>query len=204
MALRGWAAPEIWSSLYPALALAESLGRNDALLPIPSGLCTNLHNQGRVAEALQWMEKMLDAADATGDVRPRISAHANAVVSYFWLGKLTMAREHGDKLLTFAFEAERDRTALDGITSTYAAGMTSTGCCASQWTWMFGYPDQAVRICEEKDRNARGIGESIRPRSRNGLRTSRNPVVELAPNRTICLMLISLRCAPRRGAIGAG
>ena len=159
MALRGWATPEIWSSLYPALALAESLGRNDALLPILSGLCMNLHNQGRVAEALQWMEKMLAAADATGDVRLRIGAHANAVVSYFWLGKLTMAREHGDKLLDLAVEAEHDRTALDGMASTYAAGMTSLRCCASQWTWMFGYPDQAVRICEEKDRIARAHGD---------------------------------------------
>ena len=156
MALRGWATPEIWSSLYPALALAESLGRSDALLPILSGLCTNLHTQGRVAEALQWMEKMLDAADATGDVRLRIGAHANAVVSYFWLGKLRTAREHGDKLLAFAVKAD---TALDGMASTYAAGVTSTGCCASQWTWMFGYPDQAVRICEEKDRNAREHGD---------------------------------------------
>ena len=159
MALRGWATPEIWSSLYPALALAESLGRNDALLPILSGLCTSLTSQGRVAESLQWMEKMLAAADDTGDVRLRIGAHANAVVSYFWLGKLTMAREHGDKLLAFAVEADRDRTALHGMASTYATGTTSVGCCASQWTWMFGYPDQAVRICEEKDRIAREHGD---------------------------------------------
>ena len=38
MALKGWAAPEVWTSLHPALALAKSLERNDALLPIYWGL----------------------------------------------------------------------------------------------------------------------------------------------------------------------
>src|SRR5690242_2985038 len=38
MALQGWAAPEVWTSLYPALALAKSLGRHDPLVPILWGL----------------------------------------------------------------------------------------------------------------------------------------------------------------------
>jgi predicted ATPase len=31
-ALKGWAAPEVWNGLHPALPLAKSLERNDALL----------------------------------------------------------------------------------------------------------------------------------------------------------------------------
>ena len=38
MALKSWAAPEVWTSLHPALALAKSLERNDALVPILWGL----------------------------------------------------------------------------------------------------------------------------------------------------------------------
>jgi hypothetical protein len=34
MALRGWQAEEVWDSLHPALGLAASLRRTDALLPI--------------------------------------------------------------------------------------------------------------------------------------------------------------------------
>ncbi len=37
MALRGWAAPEVWDSLHPALGLARALGRTDALLRILTG-----------------------------------------------------------------------------------------------------------------------------------------------------------------------
>ena len=38
MALKGWAAQEVWDSLHPALKLANALRRNDALLPILFGL----------------------------------------------------------------------------------------------------------------------------------------------------------------------
>ena len=38
LAFKGWAAPEVWTSLHPALALAKSLERHDALLPILTGL----------------------------------------------------------------------------------------------------------------------------------------------------------------------
>ena len=37
MALKGWAAPEVWTSLHPALALAKSLERHDALAAHPLG-----------------------------------------------------------------------------------------------------------------------------------------------------------------------
>ena len=76
MALKGWAAPEIWTSLHPALALAKSLERHDALVPIFWGLTTNVLNQGRVAEALRWAEEMLDIAQATGDADLLIAGHA--------------------------------------------------------------------------------------------------------------------------------
>src|SRR5690242_18250652 len=46
-ALKGWPAPEIWASLYPALALAKSLERHDALTLIFSGLFRNVLSQGR-------------------------------------------------------------------------------------------------------------------------------------------------------------
>ncbi len=42
LALRGWACPEVWTSLHPALALAKSLERHDALLPILFGLTCNI------------------------------------------------------------------------------------------------------------------------------------------------------------------
>jgi hypothetical protein len=67
MALKGWPAPEVWISLHPALALAKSLERHNALLPIFWGLFANVLTQGRVAEALPWAQEMLEMAEETGD-----------------------------------------------------------------------------------------------------------------------------------------
>jgi predicted ATPase len=60
MALKSWATPEVWDSLHPALALAKSLERYEALAPIFWGLAAHVFNQGRVAESLPWAQEMLD------------------------------------------------------------------------------------------------------------------------------------------------
>jgi predicted ATPase len=52
LGLKGWPAQEVWTSLHPALALAKSLHRYDALAPIFWGLTANIFTQGRVAESL--------------------------------------------------------------------------------------------------------------------------------------------------------
>ena len=92
LALKGWAAPEVWTSLHPALALAKSLERHDALLPILWGLTSNVLTQGRVAESLPWVEEMLDIAKATGDADLLIAGHALACRCYCWAGEFTKAR----------------------------------------------------------------------------------------------------------------
>ena len=47
-ALKGWTAPEVWTSLHPALPLAKAVQRHDALLPIFWGLTMNIFTTGRV------------------------------------------------------------------------------------------------------------------------------------------------------------
>ena len=46
MALKGWSAQEVWDSLHPALALANSLRRHDALVRILWGLCGQRVDEG--------------------------------------------------------------------------------------------------------------------------------------------------------------
>lgn len=52
MALKGWPASEVWTSLHPALGLAKSRSRHDAVLPISYGLWTNVITQGRITNPL--------------------------------------------------------------------------------------------------------------------------------------------------------
>ena len=151
IALRGWPAPEVWNSLHPALALAKSTGRNDALLPILWGLKAHVMTQGRVAESLHWVKEALDAAKASGDPDLLIAGHAIACSSYFWLGRLAESVEQSDKVLAL-YGGDKHRHLVDLLNQD---PKTSAGIHSSICTWMLGYPDQAVRLSEETDAHAR-------------------------------------------------
>ena len=152
LALKGWPAPEVCTSLHPALALAKSLKRNDALVPILWGLWINVLCVGRADESLPWTMEMLDAAKATGDVDLLIVGHQMACNNYFWMGQLSMAQEHGDKVLAL-YDSERHRHLVDILNhdpKTMVSGFSSI--CM----WMLGYPDRAVRLSDEAVAHARG------------------------------------------------
>jgi tetratricopeptide (TPR) repeat protein len=153
-ALRGWAAPEVWTSLHPALALAKSLQRHDALAPILSGLATNIFTQGRVAEALPWAEEMLDLAKATGDADLLIAGHQFACGPYCWAGEFAKAAEHADKVLDL-YDADKHRHLVAMLNHD---PKTTAGIFASICTWVLGYPDRASRLNDEKDAHARWRG----------------------------------------------
>jgi tetratricopeptide (TPR) repeat protein len=151
LALKGWAAPEVWTSLHPALALAKSLERNDALPQILWGLWANVLTQGRVAESPSWVDEMLDIAKATGDADLLITGHMSAGVCHYWLGDLVKALEHSDKVLAL-YDEVRHRHLVDILNHDLK---TTMGVYASIVTWMLGYPDRAVRLSDENDAHAR-------------------------------------------------
>ncbi len=154
LALKGWAAPEVWTSLHPALALAKSLERHDALAPIFWGLTSNVLTQGRVAESLPWAEEMLDLAKATGDADLLIAGHALACACYCLAGEFTKAVEHADKVLDL-YDDEKHRHLADILNHD---PKTVAGICGSISTWILGYPDRALRLNDEKDAHARRRG----------------------------------------------
>jgi class 3 adenylate cyclase/tetratricopeptide (TPR) repeat protein len=151
MALKGWAAPEITTSLHPALALAKSLQRHDALAPIFSGLTRNIFSQGRVVESLPWVEEMLDIAKVTGDADLLLTGHALACSCYGWAGEFTQVLEHADKVSDL-YDAEKHRHLADILSND---PKTMAGIYASMSTWILGYPDRALRLSNEKDTHAR-------------------------------------------------
>jgi class 3 adenylate cyclase/tetratricopeptide (TPR) repeat protein len=154
MALKGWPAPEVWTSLHPALALAKSLERYDALAPILAGLFGTVLTQGRVAEALPWAQEMLDLAEVTGDADLLIAAHASACECHFWAGEFTKCVEHADKVLNL-YDDETHRHLADILNQD---PKTSAGIFASICTWMLGYPDRALRLSDEAQAHARQRG----------------------------------------------
>jgi hypothetical protein len=154
LGLRGWAVPEIWTSLHPALALAKSLERHDTLAPILWGLTANVLNQGRVAEALPWVEEMLDTAQVTGDADLLIVGHAVACLCYCFAGEHIKVLAHADKVLGL-YDTEKHRHLVEILNQD---PKTSAGIWASICTWVLGYPDRALKLSDESDANARRRG----------------------------------------------
>jgi len=151
VALRGFAAPEAWSSFHRALELAKTLNRHEALLPIYFGLASNLVLRGRLAEGLDWVNEMLASAEATGDRDLSIMGHRSACTTYFWLGDFSRSREHGHRVLELYNEdAHRHLADLTNVDP-----RTVVEIYLSIGTWILGYPDQALQLREAMDTHAR-------------------------------------------------
>jgi class 3 adenylate cyclase/tetratricopeptide (TPR) repeat protein len=154
-ALSGWAAPEVGANAAAILKLTE---RDEASQARRTGLWAmwvNTTTKGRIRDSLEWAQRLLDEGDRAGDLDMRIFGHGAAMISYFYLGELLEAKAHGERLVALydPIEARRWRqvTAHDL--------KTLFGVWACQWTWMLGYPDQAVQSSDDKDVHARQLGD---------------------------------------------
>ena len=79
------------------------------------------------------------------------------MISHLHLGHLLEAREHGDRALAL-YDPQR---AGRWMQLTGHDLRTVVGVFSSQWTWMLGYPDQAVQVSDEKDAHARRLGHAF-------------------------------------------
>jgi predicted ATPase len=153
-ALKGWATPEVTTSLQPALDLAKSAARHDALAPIFWGLFQNVLTQGRVADSVSWTKEMLAIAGSTGDADLLIMGHTGSCICHSWLGQFARAVEHADTVFGL-YDDERHRHLADILNQD---PKTMAGIFASMCSWILGYPDRALRLSDETDANARRRG----------------------------------------------
>jgi len=79
------------------------------------------------------------------------------MISNFYLGELRDARESGNEVLALYDSQQASRWMQVSAHDL----KTLVGVWACQWTWMLGYPDQAVRLSDEKDDHARRLGDAF-------------------------------------------
>jgi predicted ATPase len=154
MALKGWPAQEVWDSLHPALALANSLRRSDALVPILFGLLAHVQTRGRVAESLRLVAQLTEAAETYDDPDLLILGHLARAVTYLWLGEPIKSREHADRVLALYSELRHGHWAniLNHDPKSFSLLISA------QSTWMLGYPEQAVKFGDAGVDHARRLG----------------------------------------------
>ena len=152
--LRGFAAPEVTANGRTILDLAKSPDRSQSLLVGLIGIYTSTNTQGRIAEALEWAQRALVEGSKAHDIDLQVFGHFSAATSHFFLGHLLEAREHANQTLAL-YDPRRVGIwmRLNPLEI-----KTTAGAWSSLWTWMLGYPDQAVQISEEKDAYARKLG----------------------------------------------
>jgi tetratricopeptide (TPR) repeat protein len=154
MAAKGWPTPEARESLLPALKLVDSATTARDVLPVYWGLLANTLSQGRVAESLQWAQRLLAMGQDSVDTDILVTAHLMMTVSTFWLGDLLACQTHADALAAL-YDPVMHRHIADVINHD---PLTGAGVYRAQVSWMLGYPDRAVAECNATDYHARARG----------------------------------------------
>ncbi|MBV8402490.1 MAG: hypothetical protein JOZ17_27770, partial [Acetobacteraceae bacterium] len=154
MGLRGWQAEEIWTSAFPALALARSLRRVDALLPILRATFFNVMSVGRIADSLGWARQTLEAAEMYQDRNLLIWGHSATVAASFYTGDFIACRHHARQLLSI-YDMDRDRHLADVLNHDPESHTLHYMVKA---VWILGYPDEAVRLNAAKEAHVRQRG----------------------------------------------
>ena len=155
MALKGWAAPEVWTSLHPALALAKSLEaprRAGAHLLGTDKQCPDARARSGVPAVGGG-----DAGHREGDRRRRPADRGTRAC----LLLLLCCRASSPRpwsMPTRCWTSTTPRSIAILQTSSTTIPKLSAGIFGSISTWILGYPDRALRLNDEKDAHARRRG----------------------------------------------
>jgi class 3 adenylate cyclase/tetratricopeptide (TPR) repeat protein len=155
--LRGWAAPEVGVNAAAILRLAESQGNSQSLLLAMWWVWTSTITQGRIADSLAWVQRLLAEGDRSGDLDFRIFGHATAMVQHMLSAQLIESREQADRALALYDPQRAERW----IQLTGHDLRTFVEVYACQVLWMLGYPDQAVRLSDESRAHAHADGHAF-------------------------------------------
>jgi class 3 adenylate cyclase/tetratricopeptide (TPR) repeat protein len=155
--LRGWAAPEVRANATQILEVAKRHGQANAVRTGLWAIWVNTTTQGRIADSLEWAERLLAEGDEGNDIDLQIFGHGAAMISQFYLGHLLEAKAHGDNILRL-YDVKQASRWMQVTANDFR---TLVGIWACQWTWMLGYPDRAVQLSDEKDAHARSLGHAF-------------------------------------------
>ncbi len=156
-ALPGWAAPEVGTNAAAILQLTSRRARRRPGGP-DSGRSGSIRPR-RDASAIRFSGRTScwTEGEKARDLDMQIFGHGAAMISSFYLGQLLDASKHGDAVLAL-YDPQQARRWMQVTAHDLR---TLVGVWECQWTWMLGYPDQAVVLSDEKDAYARQLGDAF-------------------------------------------
>ena len=152
MALYGWPAAELGTTLRRAHELCLELGETARLPSILWGLWVNAFTRGQHRQALNWVMEMMAAVGDKEDADGLLAGYS-AAVSYFWLGDFATAQRYGERALSM-YDFARHRHLCHFINHDPKVAVLIY---EAQWQWILGFPDRALLAIAEKDLLARRL-----------------------------------------------
>ena len=125
---KGWAAPEVAEAYSRAHALSERVGDSPTLFWVLWGLWAFYLVKGDQTQGLQFAERMMQFAQATGDDGLVVESDFSLGLSHYYMGRLAKAREHLDRAVAnYVVERHHANCFLScqdvGVTSRSVAAM---------------------------------------------------------------------------------
>ena len=153
----GWFHSKVEETLLPAWDIAEKNHREDLYIPVLWGLGANHVASGRLGEGRVWMKKFLEVAEETRNEEILLSALMLATIHQYWHGELVDSRRYAERI----FERyDRGRHGHIVALMNYDPSTVSYAYAGSN-LWILGYPDQALRAMDEKNRNAEELKHAV-------------------------------------------
>jgi class 3 adenylate cyclase/tetratricopeptide (TPR) repeat protein len=155
--LSGWAAPEVGENAAVILRLAERVENAQSRLLATWWMWTTTITQGRIADSLTWVQRLLADGDVSKDVDVQMLGHTAAMVQYFLHGDLLASRAEADRALALY----DPRRAARWIQLTGHDLGTFVEVYACQLLWVLGFPHQARLVSESSIARARAAGHAF-------------------------------------------
>jgi predicted ATPase len=153
MLSKGWAAPEVEKAYKRANELSASLENADDSARALWGICVFHLVRGELAHAREIGERLMVLADAIGTRRAQLVAHMLEVQLAMYSGRFDQVDRHWATTERLYSETE-DRALIGHYSTDLRLTVRLHG---AHVLWIMGLPDQAVRLCVEKDGIARSL-----------------------------------------------
>jgi predicted ATPase len=146
IAALGWTATEVERAYTRAQALCQQVGETPQLFPVLWGLWFFYMTSGHTQTSRDLGERLLGLAQRAQDPALLLQAHHALAPTYLLAGDWVSAHAHSEQgIALYDPQQHRAHAFLYG-------GHDPGVCCLCQagWSlWMLGFPDQALRHCQE-------------------------------------------------------
>ncbi len=143
MATKGYAAPEVVNAYARARELSSQLGEGPQLASVLFGLWTVYHVGGKLQTAYEVAQQLMRLAQNVQDPALLLEAHHLLGETQHFRGEFPSAFAHLEQNL-----ALYNPQYAPSVRRTHDLGVM--GLCYTAWNlWYLGFPDQALKRCEE-------------------------------------------------------